>query len=222
MEAAMEMSQHENAVGPPQFVPSEEWIEAFEAQATHELRKAAKRFARMRARFVAIAGGRVDDYYVSSLVQDVLTDTLFGVLTWDPGVSALENHVFDAIKSRTSHDITRAKKLRHQSIDAFDSRYDTSAVMTDLETSLELDWQQPRPEALRFSAEVIEQLRSLAPDDKGVSRMLDAIEQGAVEAKDIMHLAGMSKKTYHKARARLGRIAEQLSNRVLIDARTRA
>jgi hypothetical protein len=218
----MNTSQHQTAAAPPQFVPNEEWIEAFESQATDQLRKEAKRFARSRARFVAIAGGRVDDYYISSLVQDVLTDTLFGVLTWDPSSKALENHVFDAIQSRTSHDITRAKKLRHQSIDAFDARNDASAAMTELESSLELDRQQPRPEALRFSAEVLAKLRDLAAEDKGVLRILDAVDEGAVEAKDIMHVAGMSKKTYHKARIRLGRIVLQLSNEVLLDARTRA
>src|SRR5687767_11423456 len=121
----MDTSQQPTAEPPLHFVPSEEWIDAFEAQATNDLRKAARRFARSRARFVAIAGGRVDDYYVSALVQDVLTDTLFGVLTWDPATKSLETHVFDALRSRTAHDISRAKKLRHQSIDAFDVRSDS-------------------------------------------------------------------------------------------------
>jgi hypothetical protein len=218
----MDTLQQPTVAEAPQFVPSEEWIDAFETQATDQLRKAALRFARSRARFVAIAGGRVDDYYVSSIVQDVLTDTLFGVLAWDPANKALESHVFDALRSRTAHDIARAKKLRHQSIDAFDGRSDTSAVMAELESSLELDQQQARPEALRFSAEVLAKLRELAVDDSGVLRLIDAVEQGAVEAKDIMHVAGMSKKTYHKARIRLGRVVQDLSNIVLRDARTRA
>ena len=218
----MNTSQQPAAAPPPQFVPNEEWIDAFESQATDELRKAAKRFARSRARFVAIAGGRVDDYYVSSLVQDVLTDTLFGVLTWDPSNKSLENHVFDAIRSRTAHDRARAKKLRHQSIDAFDDRADTSAMMAELESSLELDKHQARPEAERFSAEVLAKLRELAHDDRGVVRLIDAVQHGAVEPKDIMHVAGMSKKTYHKARIRLGRVVQDLSNSVLVDARTRA
>src|ERR1044071_5648676 len=116
----MNTSQEPTAAELPQFVPNEEWIDAFESQATDELRKAAKRFARSRARFVALAGGRVDDYYLSSLVPDALTDTLFGVLSWAPSNKSLENHVFDALRSRTAHDIARARKLRHQSIDAFD------------------------------------------------------------------------------------------------------
>lgn len=218
----MNTSQQPTVAPTPQFVPSEEWIEAFESQATDELRKAAKRFARSRARFVALYGGRADEYYVSSLVQDVLTDTLFGVLTWDPAMKSLESHVFDALRSRSAHDIARAKKLRHQSIDAFDGRSDTSAVMAELESSLELDQQQARPESLRFSAEVFAKLRNLAAEDRGVLRFIDAVEQGAFEAKDIMHVAGMSKKTYHKARMRLGRIVQDLSNSVLLDARTRA
>src|SRR5262245_9304330 len=183
----MNTLQQPTAAEQPPFVPNEEWIDAFESQATDDLRKAAKRFARSRARFVAIAGGRVDDYYVSSLVQDVLTDTLFGVLAWDPEAKSLECHLFDALRSRTAHDIARAKKLRHQSIDAFDVRSDSSAVMAELESSLELDQQQPTPDALRFSSEVLAKLRELAADDNGVLRLIDAVEHGAVEAKDIMH-----------------------------------
>jgi hypothetical protein len=218
----MNTSQQPAAAPPAQFVPNEEWIDAFESQATDALRKAAKRFARSRARFVALAGARVDDYYVSSLVQDVLTDTLFGVLTWEPASKTLENHVFDAIRSRTFHDRARATKLRHQSIDAFDDGSDTSAVMAELESSLELEQQRSRPEAHRFSTEVLAQLRKLAGDDRDVLRLIDAVEHGAVEPKDIMHVAGMSKKTYHKARMRLGRITQDMSNSVLVDARTRA
>ena len=217
----METTQHTDA-SPPPFIPSEEWIEAFETQATDELRKAAKRFARMRARFVALAGGRVDDYYVSALVQDALTDTLFGVLSWDPAKTSLEMHVFDTISSRTSHDIERAKHLKHHSIDAFDPHADMTATMVELESSLQLDCRQPRPEALRFSTEVIAKVRELAAKDTDVIRMLDVIEEGAFEARDIMHMAKMSKKTYHKARIRLGRIVLQLSNDVLMEARAHA
>jgi len=62
------------------FLPSDDWLEAFEAQFTKELLKKAKRFAERRARWVGHAGGVVDDYYVRELVEDVPSDTSVGVL----------------------------------------------------------------------------------------------------------------------------------------------
>ena len=206
----------------PPFVPNEEWIDAFQAQATDELRKKAKRFARSRARVVASAGGRADDYYISALVQDVLTDTLFGVLTWDPAAMPLATHVLKAIRSRSHHDSVRAGKFQHRSIDAFDPRVEASAVMVEVESSLLFDQYTPSAEALTFSDEVIAHVRRLAANDRPVLRMLDAIDLGATERPEIMQLAKMSPKTYHKAHIRLSRLVERLPNDVLTGLRSRA
>lgn len=213
------------------FSPSEEWIDAFDQQNTGELRAKAKRFARSRARFVARAGGRGDDAYVSELVQDVLTDTLFGVLTWDPAAVPLEVHVICAIRCRTKNDRLRALRFRHQSLDAIAG--DASAVagrdaaaaaatMCEVEASLAATCSAPSPESLAFSTEVLEHVRGLAAHDAAILRMLDAIELGASEPGEIMSVASMSEKTYKKARLRLGRIVEQLSNHVLLGARRHA
>ena len=117
----MATTTNHDEVAPPPFTPTEEWIEAFDRQNTDEMRKRAQRFARARARFVARAGGRGDDQYAAELVHDALTDTLFGVLTWDPAVVSLEVHVFGAVRFRTKNDRVRALRFRHQSIDASDS-----------------------------------------------------------------------------------------------------
>lgn len=207
------------------FAPSEEWIEAFEEQNTAELRKRALRFARSRARFVARAGGRGDDLYVAELVQDVLTDTLFGVLTWDPAVVPLEVHVFGAIRSRTKNDRIRALRFRHHSIDAVgaaDSATAMAAAMCEVESSLAATHGVPSPESLTFSGEVLDHVRGLAARDRDILRILDAIELGASEPAEIMSLASMSEKTYKKARLRLGRVVDQLSNHVLLGARRHA
>lgn len=203
---------------PETFHPDEAWIEAFEHQNTDEMRKRAKRFARSRARFVARAGGRGDDLYAAELVHDALTDTLLGVLSWNPDVVSLETHVFGAIRCRTKNDRIRALRFRHCSIDASDA----AGVMTELESSLSAQHAAASPESLRFSREVLDQVRDLAGDDAAISRMLDAIALGASEPKEIMSLATMSEKTYKKARLRLGRLVEQLSNHVLQGARRHA
>lgn len=203
---------------PETFHPDEAWIEAFEHQNTDELRKRAKRFARSRARFVARAGGRVDELYAAELVHDALTDTLLGVLSWNPGVVSLETHVFGAIRCRTKNDRIRALRFRHCSIDASDA----AGVMTELESSLSAQQAVASPESQRFSTEVLDQVRELAGDDAPILRIVDAIALGASEPKEIMSLATMSEKTYKKARLRLGRLVEQLSNHVLQGARRHA
>ena len=43
------------------FTRTEQWIEAFEAQVTEEFMETMYRYARIRARYVAIAGRKVDD-----------------------------------------------------------------------------------------------------------------------------------------------------------------
>lgn len=198
------------------FTPSEEWIDAFEAQNTQELRKRALRFARSRARMVARAGGRGDDLYVSELVQDVLTDTLFGVLSWDPAAISLEGHVFGAIKCRTKNERIRALRFRHQSLDA-------PSVIAEVESSLAADGTPvPSAESLMFSAEVLDHLRGLAERDTVILRIVDAIAQGASAPSEIMAVAKMNEATYKKARLRLSRLVEQLSNHVLLGARRHA
>ena len=154
-----------------------------------------------------------------------MTDTLFGVLSWDPAVVPLEVHVFGAIRCRTKNDRIRAQRFRHHSIDAVgagDSSTAMSAAMCEVETSLAASHVTPSPESLTFSGEVLDHVRDLAARDRDILRIIDAIEAGATEPAEIMSLARMSEKTYKKARLRLGRVVEQLSNHVLLGARRHA
>jgi len=203
-----------NDEGAP-FNPSEDWIEAFENQNTEEMRKRALRFARARARFVSRAGGRTDDLYVSELVHDALTDTLLGVLAWDPTAISLETHVFGTIRFRTKNDRIRALRFRHQSIDAADA----GGVMCEVEATLASAQSAPDPESLTFSAEVLAMLRKLAGDDVEIHRIVDAIEAGASAPREIMSVGQLSEKTWRKARLRMARIVDQLSNHVLLAVR---
>jgi hypothetical protein len=200
------------------FSPSEEWIEAFDHQNTEELRKRVVRFARSRARFVARAGGRGDEQYAAELVHDALTDTLLGVLAWDPAVVTLEAHVFGAVRGRTKNDRIRALRFRHHSIDAADA----AGVMSEVESTLAATQPAPSSESLAFSAEVIEQLRKLAGDDRDLHRIADAIASGATTPREIMSVGKLSEPTWRKARLRLARVVEQLSNHVLLGARQHA
>lgn len=187
------------------FRPDEAWIESFTKQCTDELRLKAKRYAGRRARYVGSAGGYVDDYYVRELVQDALTDTLLGVLAWDPAASPLENHVLDVIKSRTRHDRIRSKRYRRL---AFDSSEGSSA-RGEIEGTLRLD-RDSDPNAARFAEDVLAHLRGLARTDCPVLCLLDALAGGAQTKTEIMETANMSAKTYRNARDRLSRLVRSL------------
>jgi hypothetical protein len=214
----MATTTNHDDIAPAPFTPTEDWIEAFDRQNTEDMRKRALRFARSRARFVARAGGRGDDQYAAELVHDALTDTLFGVLTWDPAVVSLETHVFGAVRHRSKNDRVRALRFRHQSIDASDS----AGVMCEVETTLAAAHGAPSAESLAFSAQVLDQVRDLAADDSAILRIVDAVAQGASAPREIMSVADMSEKTWRKARLRLARLVERLSNHVLLGARSHA
>ena len=208
-----------NEVGMASFAPNEEWIDAFDQQNTTEMRTAARRFARSRARWVAQAGGRGDDAYADELVQDALTDTLFGSLSWAPSAKPLAQHVRDVVRYRTKDERKRLIRFRHHSMDPFDTQKDTSAVMTAVESSLSGDRMNASAESLTFSSQVLDQVRKAAAEDKAIVRIIDAIAVGASEPSDIMSVASMSEKTYRKARLRLSRLVKELPSQVLRGAR---
>lgn len=199
-----------NAVGSGEqevFVPSEAWIDAYEAQATDELFEKATRFAASRARQVARAGGRVDDLYVEALVQDAFTDTWTGRLAWDPTRATLEQQVINAICSRSRHDREQAIRRRHVSIDM--------TTRAEVEVSLA---SQRSDEAIEHAEYAMSELRMLARDDRDVLQMLDAFEDGAFAKQDVMTLTGLSAKRYRNARGRLAKLVQQLPTELQVRA----
>lgn len=195
---------------PPPFIPSEEWLDALEAQCTTDLYKRLKRFATRRARNVAKGGAVVDDYYTSALVQDALGDTASGILRWDPSAKTLEAHLRDAIATRTYHDCRRARRFRHESVDVLASDA-PRAVMAEIEATLHELEDDAAVDLATHAAEVLAELRTLAANDREVLLLLDAFASGATVRKHVMHASGLSSTAYHNARARLARLVAQLS-----------
>jgi hypothetical protein len=190
---------------PGGFAPTEDWIAAFEAQATDELYEKATRYATSRAWGVAKARGTDDDLYVLELVQDAFTDTLAGVIAWTPELCSLELHIINAIRGRSRHDREHAFKYRRESLD---DRRDHG----DIEQA-----------AVRDLVEgVLTELRELAKSDRDVLRMLDGFASGAYTKEEIMTATEMSAKTYRNARIRLARLVKQLQPEAARIARVRA
>lgn len=198
------------------FVPPEEWIDAFEAQATSALIRKARRYAMKQAKFTAKAGGRVDEFYALELVQDALDDTFTGVLAWDHERCSLEAHLIQAIHGRSRHDREHLTKFRHRDIDSSDP-----GTMAEAEETLgrrEAD----REDAAAFASTVVAELRELAGDDREVLRILDAFGQGRLDRQEIIETTNMTAKAYRNARIRLARLVRRLSPETRQTARARA
>ncbi|HEY1810998.1 MAG TPA: hypothetical protein VGG74_01490 [Kofleriaceae bacterium] len=193
----------------PQFTPDEAWIDAFATQNTSELRELAKRYAARRLRRVGASGTPADELDVRALVQDAFTDTLFGEVVWDPVKKSLEQHVLDTLKYRTRDVRKRARRFKHERIDVF---AEDSATMADVESSLRCGQEMPSTDELLFAEQVIARLRELAAHDEHVSRLIDAIAEGATEPADIAAVGKLTAKQYRNARERLDRLVKNLDN----------
>jgi len=146
--------------GTTPFVPTEEWMDAFQTQTTAELVANAEDFAAMRARGVAKVGGIADEFYVRELVLDALEDTVTGVVAWDPAKHPLENHVIDVIRFRTRHHRKRALRFRRQSID------DASVgAMAEIEATMASNAATSEDHAEALATETLSQLRQFAKSD---------------------------------------------------------
>jgi hypothetical protein len=204
----MKLSRPKNTVPLAPFVASDDWRRAFETQCTKELRKKAERFARRRARKLSLVGGIVDDYYVRELVQDVLGDTALGVLRWDPSSESLEDHVMDAVATRVHHDVVRAKRFPHASLDDGDPDV-ARATLAAVDAAL-LAEREASTATVRLAEDSFGELRELAVDDPDVLRLLGALAKEATSKADVRFVTGMSARDYHAARSRLDRLVGKL------------
>ena len=196
MKAANDETDREDRGGRTPFVPSEEWIDAFEKQSNAKgFEEKLKRFARMRANMVAHGGRRVDEFYVREIVQDAIDDTLEGVLAWHPERVSLDKHLLDSIKSRTRHDYVQAQNFPHHSFDAASA---SPSLMADVESSLAAEGSATASAEVSSAAErAISELRRVAGNDP-----------------DVMRLSGLTSKRYEAARKRLHRLVLQLPTEV--------
>ena len=190
------------------FVPTEDWIDAFEAQCTEKLMQRARRYAARRARGL---GGITDGDHAGELVQDALTDTATGVLYWDPSEKTLQAHIRDAIKTRTNHDRAHALKFPHEGLEVLNPDGEAE-ILAEADAALLERGQMESDEPTELAAERLARLRQLASGDRAVLQLLGAFAMNATSKANVMRIAGLSAVAYDNARRRLRRLVVQLSN----------
>ena len=213
------MSEHcssgEGAADSP-FIPTEEWIEAFELQYnTPEFHERAERYALRRASLVALSGRKIDAYFVTELVQDVIDDTLFGKLAWNPERVTLIGHVCSAIQiSNEASAPTRKTSPAHE------PRRHGARVAGDVHSIASFMADAQRAETAEVTTQMTTALRALASDDADVLLLVDAL---AVETKrvDVLRMTAMTPGRYDAARKRLERYLQQLPDALYRLARNR-
>jgi DNA-directed RNA polymerase specialized sigma24 family protein len=198
------------------FEPTEEWLTAYEDQATEVLAGRARRYAERRARGVAKAGGRgADDLYVDDLVQEALLATFEGVGRWDPAKTPLVEHVISIIRYKTKDDLAHALDHRHVSLDAArhvdpDEEDGADALEDEAAYALARAAPTPDPDTRIYLDQVLAQLACGAAGDDIVAAIVDCWRRGIVDRADVLAETGMSAADHNKGRMRLARLVDDL------------
>jgi hypothetical protein len=182
------------------------WEEAYLAQLTDELADSVGAFAKKRAAWLNKKRKRHDDYLWRELLQDALTDTWSGDVTWDPHKAPLELHLKRVIRSRTS--MVMKHLTRFPQLNTYGAKLDLELQMSE---SMAADRASERGVDLGgYVDAVIFELYRLAQGDDAVTTILDCFADGLLDRLDIMHATGMARSTYHDARRRLLALVQRL------------
>lgn len=198
------------------FSPSEAWIDALDQQCTESTLKTLRRYT------VWLAGmfGHPDpEGYAEDLVQTTVADVASGILHWDPAAQSLEPYLIDQLRLRARREHKRAtrqlQRYEHISLDmTHDDEPESSRV--ELEASRAVAPLMPAPFEAHpdeEQARLMNALRARTARDPMAQRFLDAIEQHAMSAKDVMRIARMTQNDYHNTRRRLVRAFEHIHGR---------
>src|SRR5262249_29205981 len=122
----------------------------------------------------------------------------------------LYQHLEDTIKYRTRDDRNRAKRFKHDRIDAPRKLVGRQEMRGLVEASLRQDQSNDSADSAIFASQVIEKLRALAAGDDDVLRYIDAIVAGAEHRSEIMEHAQLSIKEFRNARLRLDTLVDRL------------
>jgi hypothetical protein len=191
------------------YVPTDAWVEAFDAQCTEATLKRLRRYALLLARLPG--GDHLGDSaaYAEEIVQAVVTDAMDGVLRWDPDARDLEPYLIDVIRLRIRRDRRRAARYEHVSLDAAQA-HDPASLLRDVETGPSGDAPQRDAGVWGEMTATMERLRALVAADPLALRFLDALDQSAETRTEIMRVAGLTRAEYHNTRRRLARLLAHL------------
>jgi hypothetical protein len=191
------------------FEPSKAWLERFAAECTEDLLKRARYFAAQRAQDLGwqMAGPGV--YDPDELVDNIVTETLAGRISWNPEKQRFDQYLYDAVRVRVLRHAQRAWQYPHESIDAEDLEGE-SQTMAEVEEKLLAISPDATIDTAERVADTIYVLRELAVRKPLVQRLLTAFECGKFSKEEIVESGHLTSAEYHNARRQLTRLFDRL------------
>lgn len=187
---------------------TESWRTAFDEQATDEAMAQVLAFAASYAAMIENATRRRDPLIARELAIDAMADTFTGKVTWDPEKAPLVAHLCQVVRSRTSHELDRARNFRHVSLEREASmaleRATSEAMVGGRSDDGESEGLVSRARAS------LDAVRRLAVRDPAVMLLLDAFDEGFTERQPVMRFTGMSAVTYENALRRMRRLSKKV------------
>ncbi|MFT3695824.1 MAG: hypothetical protein QM831_21995 [Kofleriaceae bacterium] len=184
----------------------ERWEAAYLAQLTNALADSVGAFAKKRASWLEGKTKRKDNYLWRELLQDALTDTWLGEVSWDPEKAPLDLHLKQVIRSRTTMTMKHLTKFPRVA-----AHLPRLALEHEMSNALEIQHASSEGADLsRFVDGVVGTLYMFAADDDEVLQILDCFGKGIVERRDILRSINMTATAYHNARRRLLTLVERL------------
>lgn len=192
------------------FDPSAEWRAKFKEQATGDMMKRLKAFTIGCLRGFG-GGGPVDLDYADDLSQGAAHDTACGRVTWNPDTRPLEIHLRLVVLRRLNLDYNRAKKFRHESLDAAveDERSTTAEEMERV-----LAERYPDPEATCKAAESLQELQELARADPELAVYIEHRDEADLTGRELEAVTGLSPEAIRRVRRRLDKLRGKLSYQI--------
>ena len=186
------------------------WRAEFNQQLTPTTIGGARQHAQSLLRQIEQRAGIRLERSAEDFVHAALTATLVGSVSWDPQRMDLAQHLAGAIASVVSHDLRRARRFPHVSIDDDDGNgrgEDFEREVAEAMATGRSELPSAEPPAL---AALLAELRRAAARDVAVLEILDLFARGITERHRILLITGMSPQTYHAARQRLIRLAQHV------------
>lgn len=156
-------------------------------------------------------GGAVDMDSAKEFVAAAAHDTLCGRVTWNPSPeNTLERHLRNVIAHRVSLDWKRAKKFRHERLDAI-SDDEHSTTHDDMERAIIERY--PDAESTRNAIEALHKLQEYAREDPELAAYID-VRADDLTGSELEAATGLSPEAVRRVRRRLDAIRSQLPYQV--------
>lgn len=196
--------------------PSAEWQTEFHKQFTKTVLDAATasaaiEIARFRHQDVSL------DLTAEDLVQDILTATLDGTLTWRPESVSLATHVKDVIGYRCRQlyrQIRRAVPAPEIALDALD---EDDGLWTDVEDALGTALTETDAGLADLARRLVDEIVHLRNGDRATIAILAAMADGQTTDAELAEATGLNPHAIESAKLRIRRTARSASPDLLAE-----